>query len=369
MLSQRSVRRFRFAERHPNSSAFRPVRQQSEQRGNVFFSGFTPSWRDRPQFDGQDTSGCFHRRVVSARGGSPRHAPTISTFLDRARGGSQQTRNMTLSEMRHLLATEDLRLTRSLGQNFLHDGNQLRRIVALAEVQPGDDVLEIGPGLGPLTEALLQAGARVLAIEKDHRLIPLLQRRLGTQPGFELIHADALEWLASHPRDWSNGKLVANLPYSVGSPILVDLAQSPLPPRALVATLQAEVVDRIRARPATPEYGLLTVLLAEAYQPGSHFRIPASCFFPAPDVASACIRLDRRPAPLVPPERAASFRQLVKRAFSQRRKQLRTVLRGHWPDETLAQAWQSLGFTADVRAETLSPEIFAQLLGALEPRP
>jgi len=274
---------------------------------------------------------------------------------------------MTLSEMRNLLATENLRLTRSLGQNFLHDGNQLRRIVALAKVQPGESVLEIGPGLGPLTETLLHAGARVLAIEKDHRLIPLLRRRLSSHPGLELIHADALDWLAESSRDWSDWKLVANLPYSVGSPILVDLAQAPRPPRSLTATLQAEVVDRIRAQPGSPEYGLLTVLLSEAYQAGPSFRIPASCFFPAPDVASACIRLDRRDIPLITPDRAPAFRSLVKRAFSQRRKQLRTVLRGHQADECLTRAWQHLGFPPDVRAETLAPEIFAQLLDALAP--
>ncbi len=276
---------------------------------------------------------------------------------------------MTLSEMRALLVAEDLRLTRSLGQNFLHDGNQLRRIVALANVQPGDAVLEIGPGLGPLTECLLHAGARILAVEKDARLVPLLRRRLGHLPGLELVEADALAWLTESPaqRDWSSWKLVANLPYSVGSPILVELALAPLPPLSLTATLQAEVVDRIRARPDTPEYGLLTVLLANAFSPGPSFRIPASCFFPAPDVASACIRLDRRPAPLVTPHRTSAYVSLAKRAFSQRRKQLRTVLRGHCSDETLASAWQQLGFARDVRAETLPPETFARLLDALSP--
>ncbi len=272
---------------------------------------------------------------------------------------------MTLSEMRNLLAAEDLRLTRSLGQNFLHDGNQIRRILALAEVGPDDSILEIGPGLGPLTEALLGAGARVLAIEKDARLIPILQRRLGAHSGLELVHADALEWLAESPRDWTSWKLVANLPYSVGSPILVDLAHSAHPPRSLTATLQAEVVDRLRARPGTAEYGLLTVLLSNAYRAGSTFRIPASCFFPAPDVASACVRLDRRESPLVQASDAGDFQRLAKLAFSQRRKQLKTVLRGKFPEEQLAQAWERLGFPPDVRAETLAPEVFAQLSEAL----
>jgi 16S rRNA (adenine1518-N6/adenine1519-N6)-dimethyltransferase len=274
---------------------------------------------------------------------------------------------MTLGEMRALLAAENLRLTRSLGQNFLHDGNQLRRIVALAGLAPGDQVLEIGPGLGPLTEHLLAAGARVLAIEKDGRLVDLLRRRLGGREHLEIVHRDALDWLASSPRDWSAWRLVANLPYSVGSAILVELARHPHPPASLTVTLQAEVVDRIRAVPATPEYGLLTLLVARAYRPGPGFRIPATCFFPPPGVTSACVRLDRRAEPLVSAAGEAAFANLLKRAFSQRRKQLRKLLRAAWPEETLAEVWPRLGLRDDLRAEALSPEQFAALLRALPP--
>ena len=126
-------------------------------------------------------------------------------------------------------------------------------------------------------------------------------------------------------------------------------------------TLQAEVVDRIRAQPGTPEYGLLTVLLAESYLPGPSFRIPASCFFPAPDVASACIRLDYRTTQLIPTGRSAAFRELAKRAFSQRRKQLRGVLRAYWPETSLDRAFSTLALPRDTRAETLSPETLARL--------
>ena len=268
---------------------------------------------------------------------------------------------MTLTEIRAILSRENLRLTRSLGQNFLHDGNQLRRIVELADVHAGDQVLEIGPGLGPLTEFLLLRGAHVRAVEKDARLIPILQQRLANHPYLELIHADALDWLKTDLTTWSSWKLVANLPYSVGSPILVELAQTPSPPRSLTATLQAEAVDRIRAQPGTPEYGLLTVLLAESYLPGPSFRIPASCFFPAPDVASACIRLDYRTTQLIPTGRSAAFRELAKRAFSQRRKQLRGVLRAYWPETSLDRAFSTLALPRDTRAETLSPETLARL--------
>lgn len=282
---------------------------------------------------------------------------------------------MTLSEMRALLVAEDLRLTRSLGQNFLHDGNQLRRIVALADLPPNAEVLEIGPGLGPLTEHLLSAGARVLAVEKDARLIPLLQRRLGHHGALELRHADALDWLSDpspdggRARDWSATRLVANLPYSVGSPILVELANAPHPPASMVVTLQAEVVDRIRAKPGTPAFGVLTLLLARTFEAGSAFRIPASCFFPAPDVESACVRLDRRAAPLAEGTFADTYVRLVKTAFSQRRKQLRKVLRAHWPETLLTGAWRALGWADDLRPETLGAPDFAELARRLGPLP
>src|SRR6185437_15779162 len=128
---------------------------------------------------------------------------------------------MKLSDMRQLLDARDIQLTKSLGQNFLHDQNQLRRIVEAAELSKADKVLEIGPGLGPLTELLLENAGEVLAIEMDGRLVEVLRERF---PQLNLIHDDALEFLRREPRDWSDWKLVANLPYSVASPILVELA-------------------------------------------------------------------------------------------------------------------------------------------------
>src|SRR5688572_6922842 len=123
---------------------------------------------------------------------------------------------MRLSEMRQILDEREIKLTKSLGQNFLHDGNQLRRIVELAELSPVDRVLEIGPGLGPLTEALIPRVQEVLAMEKDERLCNILRERF---PNLRLLHTDALEYLRQNPADWSDWKLVANLPYSVASPL------------------------------------------------------------------------------------------------------------------------------------------------------
>src|SRR5438876_8812386 len=132
---------------------------------------------------------------------------------------------MKLSEMRQILAEHGIQLTKSLGQNFLHDANQLRQIVAAAELGRSDKVLELGPGLGPLTELLLAQAGEVLAIEKDRRLVAFLRERFASASNFTLIHDDALEYLRREARDWSDWKLVANLPYSVASPILVELAQ------------------------------------------------------------------------------------------------------------------------------------------------
>src|SRR5437773_7611087 len=128
---------------------------------------------------------------------------------------------MNLSEMRAVLAARDIRLTKSLGQNFLHDANQLRRIVEAAELTPVDKVLEIGPGLGPLTELLIESAGEVLAIEKDSRLVAVLKRQFDN-PILHLVNQDALDFIKHEQRDWSDWKLVANLPYSVASPLLVE---------------------------------------------------------------------------------------------------------------------------------------------------
>ncbi|HTH49201.1 MAG TPA: 16S rRNA (adenine(1518)-N(6)/adenine(1519)-N(6))-dimethyltransferase RsmA, partial [Candidatus Limnocylindria bacterium] len=229
---------------------------------------------------------------------------------------------MTISTMRRILELSDIQLTKSLGQNFLHDGNQLRRIVAAGEIGPTDRVLEIGPGLGPLTEILLAEAAEVLAIEKDRRLVEVLQQRFEKEPKLQLLQADALAWLRDNRRDWSDWKLVANLPYSVGSPILVELAEAEGPPSRIAVTLQLEVAQRIAAAPDTEDYGLLSLLLQLRYEPRGWFKIPASCFFPAPNVDSACVTLVRREQPLLAEEHRTAFVRIVKRAFSQRRKMM-----------------------------------------------
>jgi 16S rRNA (adenine1518-N6/adenine1519-N6)-dimethyltransferase len=292
---------------------------------------------------------------------------------------------MTITEMRRLLDERGLQLTRSLGQNFLHDGNQLRRIVAAAELTPADRVLEIGPGLGPLTELLVASGCPVTAIEMDRRLVELLEHRLQVRSvdtlapdsaapssglpalGLTLLHADALVWLKRNPRNWAGWKLVANLPYSVGSPILVELAEADQPPDRLVVTLQLEVVKRLLAAADTEDYGLLTLLLQLRYEPTGWFKLPANCFFPQPNVDSACLTLVRRPVPLLNLEEAKRFTQLVKIAFGQRRKMMFKLLTAAWPEARLEAAFAATGIARTARAEQVGLEQFVALTRALAP--
>ena len=273
---------------------------------------------------------------------------------------------MTLTEMRQILSAGDIRLTRSLGQNFLHDGNQLRRIVTAGDVQSGEKILEIGPGLGPLTELLLTTGAEVLAIEKDQRLVSFLSSRHGSNPHLRLLHDDALDYVRQH-REWADWKLVANLPYSVASPILVELAEAARRPSRMTVTLQLEVANRIVAGHEDDDYGLLSLLLQLRYDVGGLFKIPAACFFPAPDVDSACLTLTRRDVSLLPESHATAFTRLVKQAFSQRRKMMLKLLKQHWPAETLAAAFEQTGLSPQIRAEAVSLSQFVQLTQILTP--
>ena len=285
---------------------------------------------------------------------------------------------MKLSEMRELLATRGIQLTKSLGQNFLHDANQLRRIVEAAELEKADKILEIGPGLGPLTEWLLEKAGEVLAIEKDLRLVEFLRERFnvaqasrlhnsttllkaGGTPALHLIHADALEFLRRESHDWGDWKLVANLPYSVASTIFVELAQSPKRPERMVATLQLEVAHRLMAKAGDEDYGVLTLLLQFDYELRDWFKIPAGCFFPAPDVDSACVVLIRRDRPLLSESQHATFVKIVKRAFSQRRKKMLKLLREDWPAEKLERAFEKLQLSPQIRAEAVSLEQFVAL--------
>jgi 16S rRNA (adenine1518-N6/adenine1519-N6)-dimethyltransferase len=275
--------------------------------------------------------------------------------------------SVKLSEMKRILSERGIQLTKSLGQNFLHDGNQLRRIVEAANLTNEDKVLEIGPGLGPLTELLVEHAGGVLAIEKDAKLFEALGCNIKA-PSFKLIHDDALDYLKREARNWSGWKVVSNLPYSVASPILVELAQAQHGPEIIVATLQIEVGERLTAAPGEKDYGLLTLLVQLEYEPKGFFKIPASCFFPEPDVDSACVRLVRRVPSLLMPQQKPIFSNIVKRAFSQRRKMMLKLLKKDWPFKILEQLFERLQLSFQIRAENVTLEQFVSLTRELVQR-
>jgi 16S rRNA (adenine1518-N6/adenine1519-N6)-dimethyltransferase len=237
--------------------------------------------------------------------------------------------------------------------------------------------LEIGPGLGPLTALLMERAEVVCAIEKDQRLVEVLRERFRVSgsardfveaPGLHLIHDDALDYLKGKSRDWSEWKLVSNLPYSVASPILVELAQGSRSPGMIVATLQLEVAKRLMSRADDADYGILTLLVQVDFEPRNSFKIPSACFFPEPDVDSACVVLRRRMRPLVPDAERATFVRVVKRAFSQRRKMMMKLLKQDWAAEKLAMVFKALAIPAQIRAEAVTLEQFARMTSLLHPR-
>lgn len=260
---------------------------------------------------------------------------------------------MKLSEIDATLREIRVSPVKTLGQNFLHDRNLARWIVEKAELSPADYVVEIGPGLGALTEFILESGARVLAIEKDQRLADFLRKRFG-ESRLEIIHGDALEFdvrqLFAEPRV----KLLGNLPYYIASQLLLKFTKYPSPISLWLLMLQKEMARRISASPGTSDYGALSLVLQLQYRVEFLRSVPATVFVPAPDVDSAFVLIAPRRADELPPHDPETFFKLVRQGFSQRRKQLRNLLRKEIPGWDEAAA--TIGFDPRARAEELSLE-------------
>lgn len=258
---------------------------------------------------------------------------------------------MTLSEIQRALEKCGTVPTRSLGQNFLHDQNLARWIVGSLDIQPGDHIIEIGPGLGALTEFLAAYDIRLTLIEKDGRLVRHLEEKFRNATT-EVFHLDALDY--DLRQAWGKGpvKIVGNLPYYVSTPLIAKFTSALSPASRLVLTLQLELAQRLNATPRTKEYGAMTVCVNRRWKASYLRKLPASVFFPAPKVDSAIIALDRRPADGVRPLDEVIFDSLVRRGFSERRKQLRNLvpeLKPNWVEATAA-----LKVPETVRAEELS---------------
>jgi 16S rRNA (adenine1518-N6/adenine1519-N6)-dimethyltransferase len=256
---------------------------------------------------------------------------------------------MKLSTITASLAQLGMQPTRSLGQNFLHDQNLADWIVAQLALQPGDAWLELGPGLGALTEFALARSTNGLLIEKDGRMVGFLQERF---PGVEIVHGDATEFDVRELFARGPVKVLGNLPYYVSSQILFQFTDEPSPVSMLIFTLQKELAERLSAAPRTKAYGALTLLIGRRWRVKYLRTLPGSVFHPAPNVESAVVAITPRPVGELPDCDGAHFRKLVKQGFSQRRKQLRKNLADQQIDWPALCA--HLGVEETTRAEELS---------------
>lgn len=273
------------------------------------------------------------------------------------------------AEVRSLAARLDLRPTKQRGQNFVIDANTVRRIVRESGITDQDVVVEVGPGLGSLTLALLEVAGRVVAIEVDDKLASLLPETISTYaPGqadrFEVVHADALR-VTELPGPAPTA-LVANLPYNVSVPVLLHLlALLPSLERGLVM-VQSEVADRLAAEPGSKVYGVPSVKAAWYADVRRAGAIGRNVFWPAPNVDSGLVAWTRRDPPATTASRERVF-AVIDAAFAQRRKALRGVLRSLAPAETVDAALAGAGIAPLARGETLTIDDFVRIAEGLEP--
>ena len=271
---------------------------------------------------------------------------------------------------RELLAQLGHQPKRFLGQNFLVDGNIVHKSISLAGIRPGDTVVEVGPGLGTLTTALLESGAEVWAVEMDRTLHAHLDGQLG--PRFpnrlHLLEGDAIEHpLAGLTTTLAAGdfKIVANLPYAIATPWLDAVLSGPLPSQ-LVLMLQQEAAQRYTARAGSKSFGAISVFLQSAYRIGTGHKVAAACFFPRPDVESRLLNLIRKPAPFVFPD---AVKAIIRGCFQQRRKQIGALLRNRIPDSAVPwrELLRSLELSEQTRPEAIPVDWWMQLSQLLLP--
>jgi 16S rRNA (adenine1518-N6/adenine1519-N6)-dimethyltransferase len=270
---------------------------------------------------------------------------------------------LTLPPLRTALASAGLHADKRFGQHFLLDLNICRKIVRLAELLPGERVLEVGPGPGGLTRALLEAGAEVIAVEKDARFLPLLDELAHAAEGrLTIVHGDALA-VDEVAIAGEQASIVANLPYNVGSPLLIKWLTGTLRPRAMTLMFQKEVALRIAAAPPSGDHGRLSVISQAICETRIVMDLPARAFTPPPKVDSAVIRLTPRAA-RPSDERLKALQAVTHLAFGQRRKMLRSAIRPIGG----AALCERVGIDPEARAETLTVAEFLALADAtLEP--
>lgn len=267
---------------------------------------------------------------------------------------------------RRILHAFSLRASKRLGQNFLVSGAVVDGIVHAADIREGDRVLEIGPGIGTLTQGLLEAGAHVTAVELDKKLPAVLAETLKGYERFTLVPGDILKTDIRKIMDNAPFKVVANLPYYITTPILLALFEQKLPITEAVTMVQKEVADRMVARPGSRAYGALSVAVQYHSRPEIVMKVSKRSFLPAPEVESAVIACRVRDVPAVRCRDEKMFFRVVKAAFGQRRKTLLNALTGTGrTKEEIRAALLSAGIDETRRGETLSLEEFAKAADAL----
>ena len=265
-----------------------------------------------------------------------------------------------LPPLREALAAHGLMAKKAFGQHFLLDLNITRKIARLAGFAPGERVIEVGPGPGGLTRALLEAGARVTAIEKDERFRPLLEDLAAAAGGaLTLVFGDALVTDEAALAAGAPAHVVSNLPYNVGTPLLIKWLTGPWTPASLTLMFQKEVAQRIAAPPGGGAYGRLAVIAQATCEARSVMDVPARAFTPPPKVDSAVVRLAPRPD-RPSPERLAALQAVTAAAFGQRRKMLRQSLKGLGGEPLIEAA----GLDPQARAETVDVAGFLRLADA-----
>ncbi len=268
----------------------------------------------------------------------------------------------TRADITRLLSEHGLAPRRAFGQNFVVDPNTVHRIARLAQIEPGDHVLEIGAGLGSLTIALAETGAQIHAIEIDNGIVEVLRQVVGDLKNVHVIHGDALSM------DWrplvelsSNWHVVANLPYNVATPLVADLLDRVPEVKHMLVMVQREVAERFVATPRTPAYGAVSVKIGYWAQARIVGDVPATVFFPKPNVASALVDIRRLETPALPDVVAGELFALVRAGFAQRRKMLRRALSG----VVTPQVFTIANVSPEARAEELDLEAWGRLCAAL----
>jgi 16S rRNA (adenine1518-N6/adenine1519-N6)-dimethyltransferase len=282
----------------------------------------------------------------------------------------------TPSRTREILKKHGFSFKKSLGQNFLTEPNILRKIVETAAVDKQTNVIEVGPGIGALTEQLAMNAAQVLAFEIDDRLIPVLADTLTPYDNITVVHQDVLkaDLIGTSQSVFKQElplKVVANLPYYITTPIMMHFLESDLDVSEMVVMMQKEVADRISAKPGTKAYGSLSIAVQYFMEASIAFIVPKTVFIPQPNVDSAIIKLTKRARPAVEVTNEQAFFKLTKASFQLRRKTLWNNLIHYYGKDEATKAWLTASLTeAEIepsrRGETLSLEEFARLSNTLE---